>query len=101
VIFVALNEAADKGKLLLVDGGMLRFHVRRDGVVKIHEVIVLPSHRRKGVGRRLVQEVRARYPALIIRALCPTEYESNGFWKRLGFVHTATTERANVWELAS
>lgn len=31
MIFVALSEAAQKGKLLLVDGGMLRFHLRRDG----------------------------------------------------------------------
>jgi GNAT superfamily N-acetyltransferase len=100
VIFVALNEAAQKGKLLLVDGGMLRFHLRRDGVVTIHELIVLPSHRRRGIGRRLVQEVRDRYPGAVIRLTCPGEYEANRFWRAMGFGIAAYKPggRLAVWE---
>ena len=99
MIFVALNEAADRGELLLVDGGLCRFHKRRDGVVVIHEILVLPARRKDGIGRSLVDAVRDRFPTAILRALCPKEYDSNRFWERLGFVHVSTTERANVWLL--
>jgi GNAT superfamily N-acetyltransferase len=86
VIFVALSEAADRGELLLVNGGLMRCHRRRDGVVVVHEIIVLPGWRRRGVGRQMVNEIRHAYPNAVIRAVCPAEYEANEFWKALGFV---------------
>jgi hypothetical protein len=42
VIFAALNEAAERGELLLTVGGLCRFHLRRDGVVVIRELLVVP-----------------------------------------------------------
>lgn len=36
-----MSEAADKGELILVDGGMCRYHRRRDGVVVVREILVL------------------------------------------------------------
>jgi hypothetical protein len=51
MIFVALEEAASKGQLLLIDGGMCRFHKRKDGVTVIREIIVLPTRRKQGVGQ--------------------------------------------------
>lgn len=56
MIFAALKEAAERGELLLVEGGLCRWHRRRDGIVVIREIIVLPPHRRKGVGRALAAD---------------------------------------------
>lgn len=98
MIFPALMEAADRGELILVDGGMCRYHCRRDGVVTIREVIVLPCKRGKGIGRKLCNMVRARVgPCVKIVARCPASYESNGFWERIGFVKVESGE-VNVWE---
>lgn len=97
MIFPALMEAASRGELFLVAGGMCRFHKRRDGVVIIREVIVLPTHRRAGIGRSLVEGVRAIHPGAVLLAKCPAAYESNEFWRAIGFVLTEEGE-VNVWE---
>jgi GNAT superfamily N-acetyltransferase len=102
VIFAALTEAADRGELLLVQGGLCRWHRRRDGVVTIREILVLPSHRGQGIGRSLVDLVRQRNPGSLVRAVCPVKLSANGFWRHLGF--TATTKGqggAEKWELSA
>jgi GNAT superfamily N-acetyltransferase len=98
MIFVALDEAARKGELQLMDGGMCRWHLRRDGVVVIREIIVLPGRRRQGVGRRLVEAVQAANPGRTLRAKCPAAYEANGFWRHMGFALAASEKGANLWE---
>jgi GNAT superfamily N-acetyltransferase len=85
MIFAALDEAASKGELLLVQDGLCRYHLRRDGVVVVRELLVLPFRRRTGLGSRLVAAVRGAHPGAPIEAKCPAESESNGFWKALGF----------------
>lgn len=76
MIFVALNEAAEKGELLLVQNGLCRWHRRRDGLVVIRELLVLPEERRQGIGRMLVTRVRQRNPGGRIIAKCPRDYHS-------------------------
>lgn len=105
MIFAAMNEAADRDELLLVDAGLCRFHLRRDGVVTIREILVLPLARRCGVGRRMVNEVQRRHPHATLRACCPVTTsdgrvgEANVFWRHLGFVlQRTTTKGINVWE---
>ena len=85
MIFAALLEAAERGELILAPGGMCRFHRRRDGVVVIREIIVLPERRREGIGRILIQEIRSRHPGADLVARCPEEYEANKFWEAMGF----------------
>lgn len=97
MIFVALNEAAAAGELLLVDGGLCRFHQRRDGVVVIREIIVLPERRQQGIGRALVVEVMDRHQGHSLLARCPASYPSNAFWEALGF-HCVPGE-VNAWSL--
>lgn len=97
MVFVALDEAAGRGELLLVQDGLCRFHLRRDGVVVVRELLVLPFRRRTGVGRRLVDLVRQTHPGRPVVARCPAAYPSNGFWARLGFLLVETARGVNVW----
>lgn len=99
MIFAALAEAASKDELLLVNGGMCRFHRRRDGVVVIREILVLPQSRLMGVGSDMVAEVQRRNPGCVIHARCPAEYEANGFWERIGCSVIGRSEKGNLWEL--
>lgn len=99
MIFVALSEAADKGELLLCDGGMCRFHRRRDGVVTIRELLVLPASRGSGLGRLLVGRVRSANPESPLLARCPVKLASNGFWERLGFCLVSTERGINLWRI--
>lgn len=98
MIFAALQEAASRGRLLLVDGGMCRYHVRRDGVLVIREVIVLPAQRRRGIGRNLVRLACSNHHGIVI-AKCPTAYESNYFWRSIGFRLESTEGNLNKWRL--
>lgn len=100
MIFVALSEAADRGQLLLVEGGLCRFHRRRDGVVVIRELLVLPARRRQRIGRGLVQEVLCRAGNLPVQARCPAAYEANGFWAAMGFRLASQADGVNLWVLS-
>lgn len=97
MIFAALDEAARKDELLIVEGGLLRYHQRRDGWVVIREIIVLPEYRGEGIGRMLVERVRCRH-RLPMRAKCPVVYPSNAFWKAIGFKLVREEKGVNVWE---
>lgn len=97
MIFVALNEAAERGELILVQDGLCRWHKRRDGVVVIREIIVLPFRRGTGVGRRLVREVCERNPGSRIVAKCPTIYVANAFWRAMGFRLIDEVDGVSIW----
>lgn len=97
MIFVALSEAADKNQLILVDGGMCRFHKRRDGVVVVREIIVLKAARRRSVGRSMIDEVIRRHPGAVLEAKCPAEFDSNSFWSAVGFESVGFDERCQKW----
>jgi len=100
VIFQTLLESAERGELLLVNGGMCRYHRRQDGQCTIREILVLPERRCQGIGRRLVEAVRslAEPQCLVVR--CPGNLESNGFWERMGFDLVETVEGINTWRRA-
>lgn len=101
MILVALAEAADRGELLLVEGGMCRFHLRRDGVVVIRELLVLPDCRHEGIGKRLVQEIALRHQGCPLLARCPVTYPSNAFWEAIGFERGPQRRGVNEWWLRS
>ena len=92
-----LREAAGRGELLLVNGGLCRFQHRKDGTLLIRELLVLPDFRRQGVGRRLVADVLARARTRIVRVRCSDRGDAAAFWAALGFRAVATTEGKTLW----
>lgn len=99
MIFVAMSEAADKGQLILTDGGLCRWHRRRDGVVVVREILVLPGCRRRGVGREMIGRVVAANGGRVIRAKCPEKYESgNAFWRAMAFTLIESKDGVNLWQ---
>ncbi len=99
MIFAALSEAAERGELLLTRDGMCRWHKRRDGIVVIREILILPFRRRTGLGRQIVVELLALCQHATVLARCPAGYESNRFWEGLGFVCERQKAGVNEWWL--
>ena len=86
MIFESLNQSADNGELILVDGGFCRFHQRNDGQVTIYEIIVDIQCRREGIGRKMFEELK-RHASDSIFAKCPTDLAAANYWyAKMGFV---------------
>src|SRR5262252_6234525 len=102
MIFAALNEAADRGELILWDNALCRYHRRKDGRVTVREILVLPDARRLGVGRRLVGEVQRRNPGASLLARCPATTAdgpvrtANVFWRKRGFTLQGARDGINT-----
>lgn len=79
-------------------GSFCHFHVRKDGVSVIYEILTTPAARGMGLGRAMVGMLTKP-----VRAKCPEGLPSNGFYEKLGFrkvsVDAGKKRRLNVWEL--
>lgn len=100
MIFDALYESAQRGELLLVDGGFCHFHLRRDGQLTIREIIAT----RPGAGSRMLACLRATYPDAPILAKCPADLAANAWYAKKGFTlqnreQTKTGRNLCVWIL--
>jgi GNAT superfamily N-acetyltransferase len=85
MIFESLWESAQKGELILVDGGLCHFHLRRDSQLTIREIIVLPEYQYQGVGKRILESLKQR-DCTSIFAKCPAPLAANGWYKRMEFI---------------
>lgn len=102
MIFEALSESAQRGELLLVEGGMCRWHLRRNGQLTIHEILAHPPG--QGVGTRMLATLRQTPGASCIVAKCPADLPSNLWYAARGFAlvrsETARSGRGvNTWRL--
>lgn len=102
MIFDALMDSLRQGELLLVDGGMCRYHLRRDGQLTIYEIISAQP----GAGRRMLSRLLSIDGVKCILARCPTGLPSNAWYERRGFVlsriqFTRTGKTVNIWRLAN
>lgn len=99
--FEPLHESSNRNELLLVDGGMCHWHLRKDGQLTIREII----SQRPGVGSAMLDALRNVAGAEFILAKCPVDLASNQWYQRRGFVlsHTEQAKSGriiNVWKLS-
>lgn len=98
--FEQLYESAQHNELILTDGGMCHWHLRKDGQLTIREIIST----RPGAGGEMLAQLRQTPGASRIVAKCPVDLESNRWYERRGFelshIETAKSGRKiNVWRL--
>lgn len=99
MIFETLFESSQRGELLLIDGGLCHWHLRRDGQLTIREIIST----KPGAGAAMLAELKQK-PATSIFAKCPVDLAANSWYQRRGFslegTETTTSGRElNLWRL--
>jgi hypothetical protein len=97
MIFETLYQSAQRNELLLINGGYCRWHLRRDGLIVIYEIIST----RLGAGSEMLSMLKAHGNP--IQAKCPVDLIANKWYRRKGFVLVGTeTTRSgrelNVWQ---
>ena len=98
MIFETLHESAQRGELLLIDGGFCHWHLRRDGQLTIREIIST----RPGAGSAMLTRLRALAGASSLFAKCPVDLPANDWYARRGFVCegeeiTRTGRKLKLW----
>jgi len=97
MIFKTLYESAQRGELLLIDGGFCRWHLRRDGQLTIHEIIST----RLGAGTEMLEILKTK-GADSLFAKCPADLPSNDWYKKRKFIYegeeiTSSGLRIKLW----
>ncbi len=98
--FEQLYESSKRNELLLIDGGMCHWHLRRDGQLTIREIIGT----RRGAGAEMLNRLKRTSGASCIVAKCPADLDSNAWYQRRGFVldhaeQAKSGRTINVWRL--
>lgn len=81
MIFETLHDSAQRGELMLVDGGMCHWHLRQDGQLTIREIIAT----RKGAGSLMLRRLEYTPGASSLFAKCPVSFDANLWYMRKGF----------------
>lgn len=102
MIFESLFSSANKGELILVEGGFCRWHLRRDGQLTIYEILVLSEYQRQGIGSSMLETLKHVPGAMSIVAKCPVDLDSNSWYAAMGFTCIAIEQShsgrgINVW----
>jgi GNAT superfamily N-acetyltransferase len=105
MIFESLMESARRDELILVDGGLCHWHLRRDGQLTIREIIVLPRKRGQGIGTVMLEQLKQVSGARSIFAKCPRDLEANMWYEAKGFTEekaerTASGRVLRCWRLS-
>lgn len=82
MLFEKLIEAENKKELILVDGGICVYHVRRDKQLTIHVIL----SQKKGVGYQMLKKLESISDITSIFAKCPSDLPAVDWYKRNGFV---------------
>lgn len=85
MIFETLWESSKRGELLLIDGGLCHWHLRRDGQLTIREIIST----RPGAGSEMLERLK-EMDADSIFAKCPADLVANDWYRKKGFLCEGT-----------
>ena len=99
--FNELYESVRRGELILIDGGICQYHIRKDGQLTIHVIIST----RPGSGSKmffLIKKIAKDRKAFSIVAKCPSDLDSNKWYEKKGFKKTETKKlpsgrSVNTW----
>lgn len=86
MVFESLYDSARKGELILVEGGLCRFHLRRDGQLTVREIISTSP----GAGSRMLRMLLAVPGADVILAKCPEDLPACRWYEKKGFTLSRT-----------
>lgn len=100
MIFETLHDSSKRGELMLVDGGMCHWHLRRDGQLTIREIIST----RRGAGSQMLARLRNIPGATSLFAKCPADLPANVWYQKRGFIlesaeTTKTGRLLKCWRL--
>lgn len=76
-----LIKARDNGEIILIDGGMCVYHLRRDHQLTITEILST----RKGAGSEMLEMLKQVKGATSLFAKCPADWKANKFYEKHGF----------------
>lgn len=98
--FEQLHESAKRNELLLVDGGMCHWHLRRDGQLTIREILST----KPGAGSKMLDILVDMPNAASIFAKCPVDLAANAWYAKKSFVcegqeTTPSGRILNLWRL--
>jgi len=85
MIFETLYESSKRGELMLVDGGMCHWHLRRDRQITIREIISTIPGSGSAMLNKLVS-IGNESGATSIFAKCPADLAANLWYKKRGFI---------------
>jgi hypothetical protein len=86
MIFENLFASSKKGELILVDGGICHWHLRKDKQITIREIIVNPQNQGFGIGSDILEKLKKVRGAKSIFAKCPADLLiANRLYKAKGF----------------
>jgi len=105
-----VNRAQCEEKDLIVEtdnssviGALLGNHCVRKPQSTVYEIAVTESHKRQGVGKRLVERFQRESQHNKLVAKCPVELPANEFYKTTGWECIDTEDGKNrdlnVWQL--
>lgn len=107
-----VNEAQCREKTLYTEtrdgetvGAALVNHCVQKPQTTLYEIAVREDHRRNGIGKSLVEQIKADTPHSKIVAKCPVDLSANGWYERTGWDRINTIEKSdkrdlNVWQLS-
>lgn len=79
-----LRKPANEGRVWIVDGGLLEFKLLKNRQITIHSILST----KRGVGSQLLNRLldyAREHEATSLFAKCPTDLESNEWYKKKGF----------------
>jgi hypothetical protein len=80
--FEQMYESMKRNELLMIDGGMCHWHLRRDGQLTIREIIST----KPGAGTEMLEQLKRVPNAISLFAKCPADLPSNLWYEKRGFV---------------
>lgn len=106
----SLVRAAARGELVVATmgtavAGFCQLYRRRDGIVSVYHIAVMPEARGTGIGRALLADVggdAGERGMAAVRLKCPADLPANEFYRHLGFRlvsgEAGAARPLNVWE---